>query len=231
MKRIWIITAIISLAFLSACGGAQEATENPQVSQTEEAAQPQAEEDKTRTDDAALQRFQVSDQANLIMGTFMLEETELAVTPEQASDLAFLWKAVRSLAESDSATQEERQALINQIQDTMTEEQLEAMQTQDFSMEEYRALMDELGLSMNQMQENAESEIPEGAGQGRPEGMQPGMGGGPGGGMGGGQIGDIDPEVMATLQAERAGRTGGGDRMSLLMLDPLIELLEERAQG
>jgi len=146
MKRIWIIAAIISMALLSACGGVEEVAEYPQDSAAQEAPKNPAEGETSETDDAAQQRSQISDQTNLIMGIFMLEGTDLAVTPEQASELAFLWKAMRSLAESGSATQEERQALIDQIQDSMSEEQLQAMEAQDFSQENFRALMEEMGL-------------------------------------------------------------------------------------
>jgi len=49
-------------------------------------------------------------------------------------------------------------------------------------------------------------------------------------GMGGGGAAaeGLDPQAIATLQASRpAGRQG--DRFSLILLDPLIELLKERA--
>jgi hypothetical protein len=46
------------------------------------------------------------------MGTLQLEGTEFAVTVQQSSELLILWKAYRSLIESDTAAQEELQALL-----------------------------------------------------------------------------------------------------------------------
>ena len=51
---------------------------------------------------------------------------------------------------------------------------------------------------------------------------------GPGGGQefGGG---NLSPEQQATFEARRAERGGVGARLALVFVDPLIELLEERA--
>ena len=40
---------------------------------------------------------------------------------------------------------------------------------------------------------------------------------------------NITPEMQATLEARRAERSGFGARLSLIFVDPLIELLEEAA--
>jgi hypothetical protein len=63
------------------------------------------------------------------------------------------------------------------------------------------------------------------AGGGPPEGFQ---GGGPGGG---GQFftQDLDPDQIATLQAERGGQAPGEGRAGLFLIEPLLELLEARA--
>ena len=61
------------------------------------------------------------------------------------------------------------------------------------------------------------------------EGGTPGgfQGGGPGGG---GQVftQDLDPDQIATLQAERGGQTPGGGRAGLFLIDPLLEVLEAK---
>ena len=69
--------------------------------------------------------------------------------------------------------------------------------------------------------------------------MVPGSGGGPGGGMGGGPggggfgelSGDLDPEQIATLQADRAEKQSSGDRFTMFLINPLIQMLEERIQS
>ena len=73
--------------------------------------------------------------------------------------------------------------------------------------------------------------MPEGfAGRGGFGGGMPGsgQGGGPGGIFGGGG-GEIDPEMMATMQAMRAERTGGRMFMSPAFYEAIITLLEARA--
>ncbi len=67
---------------------------------------------------------------------------------------------------------------------------------------------------------------PPGGGGGPPAGSV--FIGGPDGGPPSDAAGQLDPQAIATLQASRpAGRQG--DRFSLALLDPLIELLKERA--
>jgi hypothetical protein len=60
---------------------------------------------------------------------------------------------------------------------------------------------------------------------GPPEGFQ---GGEPGGG---GQFSsqDLDPDEIATLQAERGGELPGAGRAGLVLIDPLLVMLEARA--
>ncbi|MES0344788.1 MAG: hypothetical protein ABUK16_11845, partial [Anaerolineales bacterium] len=72
-----------------------------------------------------------------------------------------------------------------------------------------------------------------------PDGIFPGSGGGPGGGIGGGPggggigefEGELDPEQIATLQAGRAEKQSSGDRFTMFLINPLIQMLEERIQS
>ncbi len=175
-------------------------------------------------------------QMQLSMGTFLLEDTDLAVTPEQAVELLPLWKAVLSLSESDTAAQAEIDALYDQIEETMTAEQMEAIAVTNPTQEDIAALMEDLGLEYTNTPRGFDSEdLPEGF---DPENFQggfpgggpggdPGMGQGPGAGMFGG---DIDPETIATMEARREEMGGDfGGRMGSFLIEPLIELLEERA--
>jgi hypothetical protein len=62
--------------------------------------------------------------------------------------------------------------------------------------------------------------------EGLPDGVQPGGGGGQGGGDG-----SMDPELMATKQAERAAAVGGrqSNRLTIPLVEALISLLEGKA--
>ncbi len=181
-------------------------------------------------------------QMQLSMGTFLLEVTDLAVTPEQAAELLPLWKAVLSLSESDTAAQAEIDALYDQIEETMTAEQVQAIAEMNPTQEDIAALMESLGLdSANAAGGFQGGNLPQGFDpNNRPEGFDPGNfpgggqigpGGGQGQGPGGGMFGgDIDPETLATMEARREEMGGSfRNRANLFLVEPLIELLEERA--
>jgi hypothetical protein len=89
---------------------------------------------------------QMNEQSMLLVGTLKLEGTDLAVTPEQAAELLPLWKAVKSLGSSDTTAQEEIDALYVQIKETMTAEQLAAIDAMTFTREDQSALMTQLGI-------------------------------------------------------------------------------------
>ena len=172
----------------------------------------------------------------MIFGSFQLENTDLAITPEQAAEFAPLWKVYQSLLDSSTAAEAEREALLNQIEAVFTPEQQAYLESTSMDPAETDALMAELGI---------EAQIGVGGGQGGNGGEDltdaekaelqalreasgGGQGGGPGGGMGGAEM---DPEQLATLQAERAEEGGGirgGGQMEELLLPALIELLESK---
>ncbi len=186
----------------------------------------------------------------LAIGILALEGTDKAVTAEEAKNLLPLWKAVRSLNNSETASNDEITALYTQIQETMTTEQVQAIKDLNLSQEELRALMEKYGGAMG----------------GGPQGMDPSSmtdeqkatlealrqsnnngnagGGRPGGrwwghatrwrnmpGGGGGMPGGTMPNAQGTPsagQANRQPRTGG---LNIMLVEPVIKLLEERAGG
>ena len=164
-------------------------------------------------------------------GTLLLEDTDLAVTPEQAKELLPLWQMLRALQGSSTASQVETQAVLDQIQGAMTPEQLAAIEEMD--QEDMRALFEELGMGRQQSDSGDEGR----GGFGPPEGMMRPGGGeggpviiGPGGGEGGpgmgpGGFGNLDPEAQATAMA---GRRGAGMGFGSGLTDAVIQLLETR---
>jgi hypothetical protein len=170
-------------------------------------------------------------------GTLMLEGTPNAVTPAQAKGLLPLWQMIRTLQGSTTASQVEVEAVWEQVEATMTAEQLAAIEEMD--QEDMRALFEELG--MGRQQGDSESDDEQGGGFGGPPdmgGMMPPGGGeggaiivGPGGGEGGpgmgpGGFGNLDPEAQATAMAGRGGMVMG---FGSGLTDAVIELLESRA--
>lgn len=164
----------------------------------------------------------------LLIGTLEFEGTELEVNAEQASDLLPLWQVYRSLVTSDTAANAEITAVVNQIHETMTQAQLEQIAAMEIAPGRIFTLIQDIGLMPEGF--STDGERPEGLpGEFFRGGGIPGAGG-PGSDFGGGAFGqNIDPEQRATLQAQRQGEGASGNRMSLMLIDPLIELLKARA--
>jgi len=161
----------------------------------------------------------------LTLGVLRLEETDHAITSEQAADMLPLWQVFKSLSTSDNAAQEEMDAILEQIKETMTSEQLAAIEDMTLTREDIATVVQDLGLP----QLNREGQPPEDSeGRQRPNGGFPG--GGPGGnGSFGGQ--EITPEQIATAQARRAENGGGfGNRLITPLIEAVIDLLEAKTQ-
>ena len=183
----------------------------------------------------------------LVVGTFKLEDSDLAVDAKEAAELLPLWKAYRSLSSSDSASSLELKALVTQIQEAMTSEQMQAIAQMKLTGADMAALAQERGIEMVQGGDRGDLSPEQIAtmqalrsaggggerGGGERGGGIPGMGGGPGapggvpgtGGAGAGESPSADQ--VATLRAQRGGSAGLG--ISSVFFDALIELLEQKA--
>jgi hypothetical protein len=183
----------------------------------------------------------------LMMGTVKLDETDYAIDAQQASELLPLWKALRSLSESDTAAQAEVDALIAQIQETMTPEQMQAITDMGLTMQDFASVAETLGIEAAgfggrfgditpEMQATMEAmrssgEFPGsggGFGGGDFPGGGPGGGQGPAGGFGGGA--EMDPSARATAIAERGGAQGTGFGLNTQLLDGVIGFLEAKVK-
>jgi hypothetical protein len=219
MKKVIVVLGILIAMLIAGCSGsAVDAQEPVQTGSTSEPAAEQS--------DSTTQGWQnAAEITQLLFGTFLLEGTDYAVTAEHAAELLPLWKLYRSLLESDITASEEIEAVAKQITQKMSAEQLSRMAAQTFDREQMNAIMEELGIDTFSGAGRGEgSELPDGFTP--PEGFQRGQGGGPGGGPGGA---GIDPEVMATRQAEMEASGGFQRGFNLPLVEALIELLEQRA--
>lgn len=75
------------------------------------------------------------------LGTIKLDGTENAVTAEQAKELLPLWETLQVLESSDTAATEEKEALVSQIQETMTQEQTQTITTLNLSRQDMFSIM------------------------------------------------------------------------------------------
>lgn len=225
-NRWLILIGALGLFVLAACSTSEEAGADPGAEsgevQSEDSGSENDQDDAFRLGEAELPASM-----QLILGIFQLEGTEIAIDADLAGEMLPLWKAYRSLSDSDTAAQAELAAVIDQIQGLMTADQIEAISSMKLTPEDMQSTLEGLGIEFGRPEGFGEEDFqfPPGGFQGGPGG--PGGGpAGPGGGFGG--QGNFDPEAAATARAE-AGFEGRGGRAGLFLLDPLIELLEERA--
>ena len=221
MKKITLTIFVFLILTLSACGisNAANPVSGPQ-SDPAAGALPEA--------------------TQLIIGTLKLEDTNQSVTAEQAAELLPLWQTMLVLSESDTAAQQETEALTAQIQETMTAEQRQAITDMNLTREDMMSIMQEQGLAMGGgpaggQNTNPQGRDPNGGGFGPggfPDGAPPQggfPGGGPGGGGpggGGGQGSDLTPDQIATAQASR--QQGGGSLVPPILINAVIEYLQEK---
>ena len=220
MKKTTLVILAILILTLTACGSAAAANDPSSAGQ---GAPP-----------ASAGELPAATQ--LILATFNLEETQNAVTPEQATELLPLWQTLQVLSESDTAAQQETQALITQIQETMTAEQMQAITDMNLTRADMMTVMQEQGISMGAGGQNTTSQDGNssnstnrnfGPGDGMPPPDERGFpGGGPGMGAGG-QVQNLSADQIATAQAAR--EAGGATMIPPPLMNAVIEFLLEKA--
>ena len=226
MKRIIISLSLLLILALAACSGTNEAQGN-----------------QVETISVLSQNYEnaLPVLTQIMIGTFKLEEGELAVDAAQAAELLPLWKALRGLTSSDSASSLEVEALIKQVQEVMTPEQIEAIALMQLTREDMVGLAQEKNIEIARgggrgdlspeqiatMQAQRSASGSTGRGGGIPGmGRRPGAPGGlpSAGNAGGGE--PPSPDQIATVRAQRGGSAGLG--ISPAFFDALIELLEQK---
>ena len=185
MKKSAVVLVSLMMIFaLAACGGTAEESEPVE---------------EMGLNEAYSDALPISSQ--LALGSLQLETTELAIDEEQAANLLPLWQAFQSLSASDTAAEAELEAVLDQIEKSMSDEQIKAIAAMELTAEDISTLTEELGLRMGR------------GGFGGQEGEEPGSGGGifgggrPGGGEGlpGEGLAGGDADARATRLAEMGG--------------------------
>jgi len=188
----------------------------------------------------------ISTATQLLVGTFKLEGTDLAITSAQAKQMLPLWQTLKALSNSNTAADEEINAVVDQIKSNMTSQQMTRITAMKLTQQDIMSLMSQAGVPSNGVNATttpmALNGFPggnnsQGGGGAAGAGGPPG-GGGPGGGMpaggGGGGMplgGGIDPGAMGgpngastTPQAVRQMP----NQVPAPLLNTLIELLQNK---
>jgi hypothetical protein len=159
-------------------------------------------------------------QTKLILGTINLEETDNAITAEQAKELLPMFYVLKDLNDSDTAAQEEIGGLVNQIQETMTAEQVQAIDDMSLTRRDMFAITQ--GGSAGSSTSGTSSTTSAGGGAGGP----PDMGGMPGGGMPGG--GAVSSTGTTSASSDTSAARVVDTSTPSALFDAVIELLEKK---
>ena len=229
--KIWYVGLVLILVVgvLAGCGG-EQATPAPA---DESAGETYTSASLDTSYDGALNAS-----SQLVLGTLQLEETDYAVTPEQAASLLPLWQALQGGVTAEV----EVNAVLKQIEGAMTQEQLEAIAAMQLTQENLSVWMREQGMGFGgqgrspELQATRQAEF---GGEGMPSDgeMPPEMA------TRRAEIENMSDEereaMRATAQAGggvpggtgAGGRGGAGGRPGqfTILLNPLIELLTGRA--
>ena len=139
----------------------------------------------------------------------------------------------QDLLTSDTAAQEEIDALVEQIQETMTTEQMQAITDMNLTQQDVMSIMQEQGTTVSQRSNMGNGDgttSTQGGGFGPPDGFMPG--GAPpdgGGGMPEGGFVQRDQSESTTQSGADATTTQTRMNPASLLLDPLIEYLQTKA--
>jgi hypothetical protein len=120
--------------------------------------------------------------SQLALGTISLKDSPNAVTPAQAATLVTLWKGLLALANTANSSTIEINALVAQIEETMTPAQLEAIAAMKLTQADFAKVMQTAGLNPGGGQTG---------GTGNRAGNTGGTGGNPNRQQGGGPAGEF----------------------------------------
>jgi hypothetical protein len=212
MKKWMLVSIVISLVLtITACGSAQTATATATVSTT------------------------LSQEGQLLVGTIKLESTDLAVSSDQADQLLPLWETLQSLESSGTAASQEIDAVVSQIESTMSAEQLSSITAMNLTPADLAAVAADAGTSsttsISANTTSASSAQPQ-ASTGSPAAGAPG-GGNPPADMGSGMNAStgsqaVDQTLTGAAQAVTSQSSAATYQVSPSLINTLVELLKAK---
>ena len=236
-KKTEILLLLTSLLFLVGCSSSDQILIEDQ--NTSESSQNiNTNDDVTISDLSSDYENALPEISQLALGTFKLETSGYPLSDDQVSDLAFLWKAMVNLYTSDTVASEEIQAVIEQVEEGYSSEQINSIAEMKLTFEDMGLITKELGLSFGGrggFGEDLPPEMQATVQAARDSGQRPaelGIEGlsGPGGGMGGGPGGGIPGSGMGAGGGDPSSIEGSTSikrvQINIGLLNALVEYLE-----
>ncbi len=184
--------------------------------------------------------------SKLALGTLKLEGSSNAVTADEAKQLLTLWQGYQSLTSSDTTAQVELDALVKQIQSSMSAAQTSAIQAMDLTDQSLNETLSSMassapastpGVSSASSSASSASGMLSGGSNGMPSGAPSGA---PPSGSGempaGGDSSGVSDVLNGTASQGTASATqtpaqSGTAHVNPILLQAVIQLLETRSQA
>jgi hypothetical protein len=207
MKKMLLVSIVISLVLaLTACGSTQNTTAVATASTT------------------------LSQEGQFLVGTLKLENTSLAVTSEQANTLLPLWETLESLASSNTAASQEVDAVVSQIESSLSAQQVSGITAMKLTQQDLAALALDTGTSSTTAASNNTAKTS--AAQLQALTGDPGTGNPPGGmdaGMGAASdVQTVSQAQTGTSQAVSTPSAVTTNQVPAAMIKVLVALLQKK---
>jgi len=203
-----ILAAVLFSGTLTACGSTEVEPADPgaPVDTVTEATPVDTATEATAIDLTDSYDDALTAKNQLLLGTLRLEETDQAITSEQAKELLLLWRALAALTASGTAAPEETEAVQNQIMENMTPEQVGAVAAMELTNAALQEFYLEVGLT--------EVKTPEPGATPQSAGMK--------------DLSQEDREATRIANGAEPSGSGSGSGKSSALMDMVIELMEEK---
>ncbi len=187
----------------------------------------------TKTATATQTTTALSGEEQMLVGTINLENTDLAVSAAQASQLLPLWETLQSMSTSGTGATAEVDALVEQIKTVMTADQLSKITNMALTQQDVQAAMASTGSNSASSGSTSSVLLPSAGGNGAPTDGGPAGGGNPpvdmGAGMGGqSSSGSVDI-AQAAAQATSSTSAGNTNKLNSALIDALVKILQKKS--
>ena len=168
-------------------------------------------------------------ETQLAVGTLKLVGTDQDVSVEQARDLVVYWEVYKELSQSETAAQSEIDGLTAQIQETMTDDQMQAITEMNITQQDVFASMQGVTAASSNSSNTAVN-VPSGStsGGGMPAGGPPADGGVPP--DGGGMPADMGGEAASGASQNQSTQAGSSSTVTAEVPSALVEAVIQSLQ-